>query len=99
VSAAYRRRLLVHNGSQPACEVSDLGWAVEVTAPRVNDRRSIRHRAAGPVHLGESCQRGAGKTPKITEVLRCSTLHGLSTADFVPALASFLGSSAACRRR
>ena len=68
--------------------------AVEVTAPRVNDRRidpetGERARFSSAI-LPPWCR----KTPKITEVLPLLYLHGLSTGDFVPALGQFLGSSA-----
>jgi hypothetical protein len=33
------------------------------------------------------------KSPKVTEVLPLLYLHGLSTGDFVPALAAFFGSA------
>ena len=68
--------------------------AVEVVAPRVNDRRT-------DPDTGERCRFSSAilppwcrKTPKITEVLPLLYLHGLSTGDFVPALGQFLGSSA-----
>ena len=67
---------------------------MEVTAPRVNDRRvdpDTGERAT--VLLGDPAAVGR-KTPKVTEVLPLLYLHGLSPADFVPALGQFLGSSA-----
>jgi len=68
--------------------------AVQVVAPRVNDRRidpdtGQRARFASAI-LPAWCR----KTPKITEVLPLLYLHGLSSGDFVPALGQFLGSSA-----
>ena len=88
------RRLVVRNGSHKAREVLTSAGAVEVTAPRVNDRRTDpdtgqRARFASVI-LPAWCR----KTPKITEVLPLLYLHGLSTGDFVPALGQFLGSSA-----
>jgi transposase-like protein len=75
-------------------EVLTSAGAVEVTAPRVNDRRTdadTGQRARfSSVILPPWCR----KTPKITEVLPLLYLHGLSTGDFVPALGQFLGSSA-----
>jgi transposase-like protein len=67
--------------------------AVEVVAPRVNDRRfdpntGERLRFSSAI-LPPWCR----KTPKITEVLPLLYLHGLSSGDFVPALGQFLGSS------
>jgi transposase-like protein len=88
------RRLVVRNGSHQPREVLTSAGVVEVTAPRVNDRRT-------DPQTGERCRFSSAilpawcrKTPKITEVLPLLYLHGLSTGDFVPALGQFLGSSA-----
>jgi len=88
------RRLVVRNGSHQPREVLTAAGAVEVVAPRVNDRRSDpetgeRRRFASAI-LPPWCRR----TPKITEVLPLLYLHGLSSGDFVPALGQFLGSTA-----
>ena len=88
------RRLVVRNGSHQSREVMTAAGAVEVVAPRVNDRRTDpetgeRRRFASAI-LPPWCRR----TPKITEVLPLLYLHGLSSGDFVPALGQFLGSSA-----
>ncbi len=68
--------------------------AVQVQAPRVNDKRvdpdtGERARFASAI-LPAWCR----KSPKVTEVLPLLYLHGLSTWDFGPALGQFLGSSA-----
>ncbi|HEX3205864.1 MAG TPA: IS256 family transposase [Propionibacteriaceae bacterium] len=88
------RRLVVRNGSHQPREVITSAGAVEVVAPRVNDRRT-------DPDTGERCRFSsailppwARKTPKITEVLPLLYLHGLSSGDFVPALGQFLGSTA-----
>jgi transposase-like protein len=88
------RRLVVRNGSHQAREVMTSAGAVEVVAPRVNDRR------VDP-ETGERCRFSSAilppwcrKTPKVAEVLPLLYLHGLSTSDFGPALGQFLGSSA-----
>jgi transposase-like protein len=88
------RRLVVRNGRHQPREVLTSAGAVEVTAPRVNDRRT-------DPQTGERCRFSSAilpawcrKTPKITEVLPLLYLHGLSSGDFVPALGQFLGSSA-----
>ena len=88
------RRLVVRNGCHQPREVLTSAGAVEVVAPRVNDRRvdpdtGQRARFASAI-LPPWCR----KTPKITEVLPLLYLHGLSTGDFVPALGQFLGSTA-----
>jgi transposase-like protein len=88
------RRLVVRNGSHQPREVLTSAGAVEVIAPRVNDRRvdpdtGERRRFSSAI-LPPWCR----KTPKITEVLPLLYLHGLSSGDFVPALGQFLGSTA-----
>jgi transposase-like protein len=87
-------RLVVRNGTHQPREVLTSAGAVEVVAPRVNDRRTDpdtgeRRRFSSAI-LPAWCR----KTPKITEVLPLLYLHGLSSGDFVPALGQFLGSSA-----
>jgi transposase-like protein len=87
------RRLVVRNGRAEPRQVLTSAGAVEVVAPRVNDRRvdevtGERKRFASAI-LPPWCR----KSPRITEVLPLLYLHGLSGSDFVPALAQFLGSS------
>jgi transposase-like protein len=87
-------RLVVRNGSHQPRQVSTSAGAVEVRAPRVNDRRvdpdSGERRRFSSAILPPWCR----KTPKISEVLPLLYLHGLSSGDFVPALGQFLGSTA-----
>ncbi len=88
------RRLVVRNGYHDPREVLTSAGAVEVHAPRVNDRRTDpetgeRLRFSSAI-LPPWCR----KTPKINEVLPLLYLHGLSSSDFRPALGQFLGSSA-----
>ncbi len=88
------RRLVVRNGHALPRRVTTAAGAVEVRAPRVNDRRvdsvtGERRRFASAI-LPPWCRR----TPKIAEVLPLLYLHGLSSGDFVPALEQFLGTSA-----
>ena len=88
------RRLVVRNGYAQPREVTTVAGAIEVRAPRVNDRRvnevtGERQRFRSAI-LPPWCR----KSPKITEVLPLLYLHGLSSKDFVPALEQFLGSSA-----
>src|SRR6188472_1442474 len=87
-------RLVVRNGCHESRTVTTSAGAVDVTAPRVNDRRTDpdtgeRRRFCSAI-LPPWCR----KTPKITEVLPLLYLHGLSSGDFVPALGQFLGSPA-----
>jgi transposase-like protein len=81
-------RLVVANGYAKQRTVTTGAGQVEVKAPRVDDRREgERYRSAIlPVYMR--------KSPKVTEVLPLLYLRGLSTGDFAPALAQFLGSEA-----
>jgi transposase-like protein len=88
------RRLVVRNGRAEPRQVLTSAGAVQVVAPRVNDKRvdevtGERKRFASAI-LPPWCRR----SPKITEVLPLLYLHGLSSQDFGPALAQFLGSGA-----
>ncbi len=87
-------RLVVRNGYHEPREVLTSAGAVEVRAPRINDKRvdpetGERQRFTSAI-LPPWCR----KTPKINEVLPLLYLHGLSSGDFGPALGEFLGSSA-----
>jgi hypothetical protein len=91
---ARGRRLVVRNGHAQPRQVMTAAGAVEVTAPRVNDRRvdpdtGERKRFASAI-LPPWCPR----SPTIAEVLPLLYLHGLSCGDFVPALEQFPGSGA-----
>ena len=88
------RRLVVRNGHARPRQVTTSAGAIEVTAPRVNDKRTDqatgeRSRFSSAI-LPPWCRR----SPKITEVLPLLYLHGLSSKDFVPALEQFPGSPA-----
>jgi transposase-like protein len=87
-------RLVVRNGHAVPRSVMTAAGAIEVHAPRVNDKRideatGQRKRFSSAI-LPAWCRR----SPKISEVLPLLYLHGLSGGDFVPALEQFLGSSA-----
>jgi transposase-like protein len=88
------RRLVVRNGYHQPREVLTSAGAVEVTAPRVNDKRADPGTGQRQRFSSAILPPWARKTPGITEVLPLLYLHGLSTGDFVPALGQFLGSSA-----
>lgn len=90
----YGRQLVVRNGHARPRQVLTNAGAVEVTAPRVNDKRvdeqtGERKRFASAI-LPAWCR----KSPQINEVLPLLYLHGLSSQDFVPVLQQFLGTSA-----
>jgi transposase-like protein len=67
--------------------------AIEVTAPRVNDKRVDPDTGERQRFSSAILPPWARKTPRVTEVLPLLYLHGLSTGDFVPALGQFLGST------
>jgi putative transposase len=88
------RRLVVRNGHARQREILTAAGAIQVQAPRVDDRRvdpvtgqRARFRS---VILPPWCR----KSPKVAEVLPLLYLHGLSTGDFVAALEGFFGSGA-----
>ncbi|MFF4963192.1 IS256 family transposase [Streptomyces sp. NPDC001222] len=88
------RRLVVRNGHHRPRRVTTAAGPVEVTAPRVNDKRvdastGERLRFSSKI-LPPWCR----KSPKASEALPLLYLHGLSSGDFVPALEQFLGSAA-----
>jgi transposase-like protein len=90
----HGRRLVVRNGHHTPREVVTGAGAVEVTAPRVNDKRldeatGERMRFSSAI-LPPWCR----KSPKVADVLPLLYLHGLSGNDFTPALEQFLGTSA-----
>ena len=87
-------RLVVRNGHHERRTVTTAAGAIEVRAPRVNDKRvdeatGERKRFASSI-LPAWCRR----SPKVSDVLPLLYLHGLSGGDFVPALEQFLGTGA-----
>jgi putative transposase len=88
------RRLVVRNGYHQSRQVLTSAGAVEVTAPRVNDKRTDPVTGERKRFSSSILPAWARKTPKVTEVLPLLYLHGLSSGDFVPALGQFLGSGA-----
>jgi transposase-like protein len=88
------RRLVVRNGYHVPRSVLTAAGAVEVTAPRVNDRRVDPDTGERQRFSSAILPAWVRKSPQMTEVLPLLYLHGLSTSDFGPALEQFLGSSA-----
>jgi putative transposase len=88
------RGLVVRNGYHQPREVLTSAGAIEVTVPRVNDKRAGPDTGERKRFSSAIVPPWARKTPKITEVLPLLYLHGLSSGDFVPALGQFPGSSA-----
>jgi transposase-like protein len=88
------RRLVVRNGYHQSRDVLTAAGAVEVRAPRVHDRRIDPDTGARQRFSSAILPAWARKSPQMSEVLPLLYLHGLSTSDFGPALAQFLGSGA-----
>jgi transposase-like protein len=88
------RRLVVRNGSAGQRTVLTSAGAVQVSAPRVNDKRTDPATGERARFSSAILPPWARKTPQVTEVLPLLYLHGLSSGDFVPALGQFLGSGA-----
>jgi transposase-like protein len=86
--------LVVRNGSARERTVVAGAGAVEVAAPRVNDRRIDPTTGERQRFRSSILPPYARRSPKVAEVLPLPYLHGLSTKDFVPALAEFFGTSA-----
>ncbi|MGH2651050.1 MAG: IS256 family transposase [Actinomycetota bacterium] len=88
------RALVVRNGRARGRQVVTGAGAIEVTAPRVNDRRVDRARGTRHRFASSILPPYVRRSPKVAEVLPLLYLHGLSTKDFVPALGEFFGSEA-----
>lgn len=85
--------LVVRNGYAREREIFLGAGAVEVRAPRVNDKRMDedgKRKRFKSVILPPYMRR----SPKVCEVLPLLYLHGLSSGDFLPALREFFGSEA-----
>jgi len=84
------RALVVRNGRARERKILLGAGAVEVKAPRVDDRRVDENgdrRRFKSMILPPYMRR----SPKVTEVLPLLYLHGLSSGDFLPALEEFFG--------
>jgi transposase-like protein len=88
------RRLVVRNGHAPTRTLAMGAGAVEVRRPRVDDQRVDPETGRRVQYTSAILPRWVRRSPKVAEVLPLLYLHGLSTGDFVPALAEFFGSSA-----
>ncbi|MBX7435466.1 IS256 family transposase [Mycobacterium sp. Y57] len=87
-------RLVVRNGYHDPREVLTAAGAVEVKAPRVNDKRVDPDTGKRRRFCSAILPAWARKSPQISEVLPLLYLHGLSTSNFTPVLEQFLGSGA-----
>ena len=87
-------RLVVRNGHHNVREVLTGAGAIEVKAPRVNDKRDDPETGERQRFSSKILPAWARKSPQMAEVLPLLYLHGLSSSDFGPALEQFLGSGA-----
>jgi putative transposase len=78
-------RLVVRNGVSRTRKVTMGSGAVDVSQPRVDDRRD------GEKFLSKVLPPYLRKSPKVESLLPILYLKGLSTSDFKSALAGFLG--------
>ncbi len=85
--------LVVRNGHAREREILLGAGAVEVHAPRVNDKR-VDENGQGRRFKSVILPPYMRRSPKVTEVLPLLYLHGLSSGDFVPALREFFGTEA-----
>jgi transposase-like protein len=88
------RRLVVRNGHAEPRTITTSAGAVEIEAPRINDKRTDPDSGERLRFRSSIVPPWCRKSPKVAEVLPLMYLHGLSTGDFVPALAEFFGSGA-----
>ncbi|MGH2577371.1 MAG: IS256 family transposase [Actinomycetota bacterium] len=88
------RAMVVRNGRARPRKVITSAGAVEVRAPRVNDRRTDPETGDRERFRSQILPPYVRRSPKVNEVLPLLYLHGLSSLDFVPALAEFFGTEA-----
>jgi putative transposase len=88
------RALVVRNGHARTRSVLAGAGAIEVQAPRVNDRRIEGVTGNRRRFQSSILPPYVRRSPKVAEVLPLLYLHGLSTKDFVPALSEFFGTEA-----
>jgi putative transposase len=90
----HGHRLVRRNGHAPARQLATAAGVVEVARPRVDDRRVDAATGERQQFTSVLLPRWCRRSPKVAEVLPLLYLHGLSSQDFVPALAGFFGSAA-----
>jgi putative transposase len=90
----HGRALVVGNGYAKRREVVCGAGAIEVKAPRVNDKRVDERTGRRKRFRSAILPPYMRRSPKVSEVLPLLYLHGLSSGDFAPALREFFGSEA-----
>jgi Transposase, Mutator family len=96
---ANGRRLVVRNGCHQPREILTSAGAVEVTVPRVNDKRTDPDTGERKRFASAILPPWARKTPKITEVLPLLYLTGCPAGTSCPRWASSWAPRPGCRRR
>jgi transposase-like protein len=86
--------LVVRNGYHTERRVLCGAGAIEVRAPRVNDKRVDEQTGQRKRFRSAILPPYMRRSPKVSEVLPLLYLHGLSTGDFAPALEEFFGTGA-----
>ncbi len=86
--------LVVKNGYARSREIVCGAGAIEVRAPRVNDKRVDETTGERKRFKSAILPPYMRHSPKVSEVLPLLYLHGLSSGDFAPALREFFGSEA-----
>jgi putative transposase len=87
-------RLVTRNGHARSRTITTVAGAIEIRAPRVDDRRLDEVTGKRARFKSSIVPPWCRKSPQVTEVLPLLYLHGLSTGDFLPALEGFFGSAA-----
>jgi putative transposase len=93
------RRLVVRNGSAETRTVLTSAGAVEVTAPRVDDKRTDPGTGQRQRFSWAILPPWAQKTPQVSDVLPLLYLHGLSSGISSRRWASSPARPRACRPR
>ena len=87
-------RLVTRNGHAARRTIATGAGPIEITAPRVNDKRSDEVSGERQRFTSSIIAPWCRKSPKVSEVLPLMYLHGMSSGDFAPALGEFFGSAA-----
>jgi transposase-like protein len=88
------RALVTRNGKARGRTVVTGAGALEIRAPRVNDRRVDEGSGERVRFRSDILPPYVRRSPKVSNVLPLLYLHGLSSGDFVPAMTEFFGTDA-----
>ena len=93
------RALVTRNGHARPRKVQTVAGAVEIRAPRVDDRRVDPETGTKASFNSSIVPPWCRKSPKVSEVLPLLYLHGLSTGDFAPPSRASSAPHPGCPRR